>query len=203
MHSAGRVSDELRRELAAAAFRLTAGYDEHIAAELAARWWGRAPYRPGATQPSPDRPPASELSPRQATPEPGQATPEPGQGTVAPENGTAQPDTAQSLPEQLTVNLERLDVLRYGENPHQRAALYRAAGIELAAGPFNHGPLLLQGKPLSHNNILDAAAAAGLARDLRGPACVIVKHANPCGAAEADSLLMAWQQALAGDPVSA
>ena len=63
--------------------------------------------------------------------------------------------------------------------------------------------MLLQGKPLSYNNILDAAAATGLARDLRGAACVIVKHANPCGAAEADDMAGAWEAALAGDPVSA
>src|SRR5688500_13276433 len=132
MHSAGRVSHELRRELAAAAFRLTAGYDENIAAELAARWWGRAP----------DRPPASRPSPGQstATPENGNAQPATAQPGTAPENGNAQPGTGQSLPGELTVSLERLDVLRYGENPHQRAALYRAAGLELAAGPFSHGP---------------------------------------------------------------
>ena len=167
LRSAGRVSQELRQELAAAAFRLSAGYDEHIAAELAARWWGRA------AEPAPidDRP--------------------------------ATPGGPEQLPEEMIVRLERLQAMRYGENPHQRAGLYRAVGLELAPGSFSHGPLLLQGKPLSHNNILDAAAAAGLARDLRGPACVIVKHANPCGAAEADDLLLAWQSALATDPVSA
>jgi len=62
---------------------------------------------------------------------------------------------------------------------------------------------LLQGKALSYNNILDASAAAALARDLRGPAVAIIKHLNPCGAAEADDLGAAWLGALAGDPVSA
>ena len=62
---------------------------------------------------------------------------------------------------------------------------------------------LRQGKALSYNNLLDAAAAAGVARDLRGAAAVIVKHANPCGAAEGDDVLLAWDRALAGDPVSA
>jgi phosphoribosylaminoimidazolecarboxamide formyltransferase/IMP cyclohydrolase len=174
LRSGGRVSQELRQELAAVAFRLTAGYDEHIAAELATRWWGRTADRTAVAEPA-----------------------------TAAGDGPAPSDGPQPLPENLTVRLERLDALRYGENPHQRAALYRAAGLDLAAGPFSHGPLLLQGKPLSYNNILDAAAAVGLARDLRGPACVIVKHANPCGAAEAESMLSAWQQALAGDPVSA
>ena len=93
--------------------------------------------------------------------------------------------------------------MRYGENPHQAAGLYRATGIDLAPGTFSRGALLLQGKPLSYNNILDTAAATGLARDLRGSACVIVKHANPCGAAEAADLLEAWVAALAGDPISA
>jgi phosphoribosylaminoimidazolecarboxamide formyltransferase/IMP cyclohydrolase len=93
--------------------------------------------------------------------------------------------------------------LRYGENPHQSAALYLASGVELAPGAFSSGPLLQQGKPLSYNNILDAAAATNLARDLRGAGCVIVKHANPCGVAEADDLLAAWEGALATDPVSA
>src|SRR4029077_4979135 len=56
---------------------------------------------------------------------------------------------------------------------------------------------------LSYNTFLDASAAAGLGRALRGPACVIVKHTNPCGAAERASLRSAWEAALAGDPVSA
>ena len=98
-----------------------------------------------------------------------------------------------------------LEQLRYGENPHQRAALYRIPRHRLpATGPFAAGVTQVQGKPLSYNNILDASAAAGIARDLRGPACAIVKHTNPCGAAERPtSLLEAWEAALAGDPVSA
>src|SRR5207247_3634370 len=76
-------------------------------------------------------------------------------------------------------------------------------GSTLADGPFatDEGPL--QGKVLSYNNVLDASAAAAIGRALRGPACVIVKHTNPCGAAEWDSLREAWEAALAGDPVSA
>ena len=104
---------------------------------------------------------------------------------------------------QQMLNLERVEELRYGENPHQRATLYRIAGAPPDAGPFAQGVRLLQGKPLSYNNILDAAAAAGLARDLLGPACVIVKHTNPCGAAESGTLAGAWEAALAGDSVSA
>jgi phosphoribosylaminoimidazolecarboxamide formyltransferase / IMP cyclohydrolase len=109
----------------------------------------------------------------------------------------------EPFPTQLSIALPRLAELRYGENPHQAAALYAVGGLDLADGPFTGGAGLLQGKPLSYNNILDASAAAALARDLRRHGCVIVKHANPCGAAEADDPLSAWEQALAGDPVSA
>jgi phosphoribosylaminoimidazolecarboxamide formyltransferase/IMP cyclohydrolase len=107
------------------------------------------------------------------------------------------------LPGKVSVELSRLEQLRYGENPHQSAGLYHASGISLAPGAFSGGANLVQGKPLSYNNILDASAATQVARDLRGPACVIVKHANPCGVAEAGDLIAAWEGALAGDPVSA
>ncbi|MFM2106092.1 MAG: hypothetical protein RL338_1124 [Chloroflexota bacterium] len=122
--------------------------------------------------------------------------------------GTALPDwpglpgAADPYPPTLTVGLEKVETLRYGENPHQAAARYRRPGRD-AAGPFAAGTPPLQGKPLSYNNVLDAAAAAALAASLDGPGCVIVKHANPCGAAERPTLLAAWRDALAGDPVSA
>ncbi|MGH2468117.1 MAG: bifunctional phosphoribosylaminoimidazolecarboxamide formyltransferase/IMP cyclohydrolase [Candidatus Limnocylindrales bacterium] len=109
----------------------------------------------------------------------------------------------EPLPARRLIELERVQALRYGENPHQGAALYRLPGTPASAGPLAEGVTLVQGKPLSYNNLLDAAAAARIARDLRGPACVIVKHTNPCGAAEADDPLLAWEGALAGDPVSA
>ena len=109
----------------------------------------------------------------------------------------------QPFPERLTLGLRRSALLRYGENPHQAAALYTRSGVDPAAGPLAEGARLLAGKPLSYNNLLDTAAAAGLARDLRGSAVVIVKHGNPCGAAEAADLPTAWARALAGDPVSA
>jgi phosphoribosylaminoimidazolecarboxamide formyltransferase/IMP cyclohydrolase len=105
--------------------------------------------------------------------------------------------------ERLQLTLTREQVLRYGENPHQAAALYRVDGADPGAGPFAAGVEPLQGKPLSYNNLLDAGAAAAMARDLQGDAIVIVKHGNPCGAAEADDLLTAWERALATDPVSA
>ena len=92
--------------------------------------------------------------------------------------------------------------LRYGENPHQKAALY------LPLGPSTPGVAQarqVQGKELSYNNLNDANAALELAAEFRDgpPTVVIVKHANPCGVASGDSLLDAWQQALACDSVSA
>ena len=108
-------------------------------------------------------------------------------------------------PPVLTISMAKVETLRYGENPHQPAARYRRTDREprAAEGPFASGEPPLQGKALSYNNVLDASAAAALARLLRGHAVVIVKHTNPCGAAERDSLLEAWDAALAGDPVSA
>ncbi|MCU0478475.1 MAG: bifunctional phosphoribosylaminoimidazolecarboxamide formyltransferase/IMP cyclohydrolase, partial [Chloroflexi bacterium] len=113
------------------------------------------------------------------------------------------PGAGDPYPARLTVNLEKVESLRYGENPHQPAARYRRPGATAADGPFATGEPPLQGKALSYNNVLDGSAAAGIARLLRGPACVIVKHTNPCGAAERPTLAAAWDDALAGDPVSA
>lgn len=110
---------------------------------------------------------------------------------------------AKAMPETLDLHLERAAVLRYGENPHQSAALYRRPGATPSDGPFAIGAKPLQGKELSYNNILDASAAAALCRDLRGAAAVVIKHGNPCGAAEAANLHEAWQLARSGDPVSA
>ncbi len=106
-------------------------------------------------------------------------------------------------PPTLTIGLEKVATLRYGENPHQPAAWYRRPGATPADGPFAEGRPPLQGKTLSYNNLLDASAAAALGRALRGPGVVIVKHTNPCGAAERATLLDAWSAALEADPVSA
>jgi phosphoribosylaminoimidazolecarboxamide formyltransferase/IMP cyclohydrolase len=115
------------------------------------------------------------------------------------------PSSADPYPPSLTISMEKVETLRYGENPHQPAARYRRTDREPrpAEGPFAGGAPPLQGRALSYNNVLDASAAASLARLLRGPAVVIVKHTNPCGAAERPTLLEAWDAALAGDPVSA
>jgi phosphoribosylaminoimidazolecarboxamide formyltransferase/IMP cyclohydrolase len=109
------------------------------------------------------------------------------------------------FPPVLTISMEKVETLRYGENPHQPAARYRRTDREPrpGEGPFAAGGPPLQGKALSYNNVLDASAAAALGRLMRGPAVVICKHTNPCGAAERPTLLGAWEAALAGDPVSA
>ncbi|MEX2274257.1 MAG: bifunctional phosphoribosylaminoimidazolecarboxamide formyltransferase/IMP cyclohydrolase [Actinomycetota bacterium] len=107
----------------------------------------------------------------------------------------------QELPATLGLALTRLDDLRYGENPHQRAALYGEVAAE-ADGPLG-GAQVLQGKAMSLNNWLDAESAMGLVAELPVPSCVIVKHNNPCGAATAASLADAYQRAFACDTVSA
>jgi phosphoribosylaminoimidazolecarboxamide formyltransferase/IMP cyclohydrolase len=113
------------------------------------------------------------------------------------------PGATDPFPDSLTIALDKVETLRYGENPHQPAARYRRAGTLADAGPFATAAAPLQGKPLRYNNVLDASAAAAIGRALRGPACVIVKHTNSCGAAERPTLREAWEAALAGDPVSA
>ncbi len=104
------------------------------------------------------------------------------------------------LPESIALDLERVQTLRYGENPHQRGALYRLP----AGGGFSLCDAeVLGGKELSFNNLLDLAAAAELANDLEGVACAIIKHTNPCGVGLGDSQAAAYERALACDPVSA
>jgi phosphoribosylaminoimidazolecarboxamide formyltransferase/IMP cyclohydrolase len=111
-------------------------------------------------------------------------------------------DQGETFPELLAITGMRREELRYGENPHQRAALY------LPKGPHSKGiaqARQLQGKELSYNNYNDADAALELCSEFRGqaPAVVIVKHANPCGVAQGASLLEAWNGALQCDSVSA
>ena len=101
--------------------------------------------------------------------------------------------------ESMTVSGRRLQELRYGENPHQRAAVY--AGGEARPGVAT--ATQLQGKPLSYNNLNDTDAAFELAAEFTDPTIAIIKHANPCGVASAADLATAWQNALAADPVSA
>jgi phosphoribosylaminoimidazolecarboxamide formyltransferase / IMP cyclohydrolase len=141
LDTSGGLTLELRRELAATAFRHTAAYDAEIAA-----WFQR------------DEP----------------------------------------FPTQLGLALPRVATLRYGENPHQGAALYARPGEGGVAAAEQ-----LHGKELSYNNLLDTDAAWGMAVDLDEPCVAIVKHTNPAGYAVAPDLETAYVRALEGDPVSA
>jgi phosphoribosylaminoimidazolecarboxamide formyltransferase/IMP cyclohydrolase len=105
---------------------------------------------------------------------------------------------ATSLPTTLRINLPLAQSLRYGENPHQRAALYSDGTGQGIAGARQ-----LQGKELSFNNIVDLDACWELAKEFDEPAAIIMKHTNPCGAATGATILEAYTKALACDPVSA
>ena len=104
-----------------------------------------------------------------------------------------------SLPEMTTLAGVKTAALRYGENPHQIAALYKTG----TPRPGVTSARQIQGKPLSYNNINDTDAAFELVAEFSDPAIAIIKHANPCGVAIGTDLLAAWETALAADPVSA
>ncbi len=108
------------------------------------------------------------------------------------------PSDTAFFPSSLTLEYDRLATLRYGENPHQSAAFYRQTVVPAGslAGAVQH-----QGKELSFNNIADAAWDC--VQQFARPACVVVKHANPCGVARADNCMEAYQAAYATDPSSA
>ncbi len=105
----------------------------------------------------------------------------------------------EALPSQRLVSLHKITELRYGENPHQQAALYAPSGIE---GPLG-GEFVQGGKPLSYNNLLDLDAAWRAASSFERPTIAIIKHLSPCGIASADTLVEAYPSALEGDPISA
>jgi phosphoribosylaminoimidazolecarboxamide formyltransferase/IMP cyclohydrolase len=112
----------------------------------------------------------------------------------------ADPEAPEAWPHTFNLSLGLASALRYGENPHQRGALYveknAPQGI-VATARF------LQGKELSYNNLADADAALECVKAFDAPACVIVKHANPCGVAVAADLMTAYDRAYAVDPTSA
>jgi phosphoribosylaminoimidazolecarboxamide formyltransferase/IMP cyclohydrolase len=108
-----------------------------------------------------------------------------------------QVDSHEPLPLDLNLRAPKLMDLRYGENPHQQAALYGRRGAGIA------GAEQLHGKELSYNNLVDLDAAWQLAVEFRAPAVAIIKHTNPCGCAEQESLAEAYRKALECDPVSA
>src|SRR5882762_4305902 len=112
-------------------------------------------------------------------------------------NGAA-PKAEAAFPDSLRISLGKVMDLRYGENPHQKAAMYSdGSGRGVANGKQ------LQGKELSFNNIVDLQASWDLAQEFEEPVCAIIKHTNPCGTATAKTLVEAYKKALECDPVSA
>jgi phosphoribosylaminoimidazolecarboxamide formyltransferase / IMP cyclohydrolase len=113
-------------------------------------------------------------------------------------SSTLQKQAAVGFPEFLHLNFTKVLDLRYGENPHQKAALYADRAGGGLAGARKH-----QGKELSYNNLVDLEAAWRLVRDFEEPTTAIIKHTNPCGIASAGSLAESYDRALEVDPVSA
>ena len=165
--SDGALNAETRHALALKAFRHTAAYDAAISNYLALR------------------------------PEPTAAVSALGEGPGRPPPQSAPPQGRDALPEQINLHLDRVQMMRYGENPHQQGALYRFAG--------DHRPAFeqLHGQEMSYNNWLDLDGSWQAAQDFDAPTVAIIKHSNPCGLASADTLAAAWESALASDPVSA
>ncbi len=102
--------------------------------------------------------------------------------------------------QEFTIGLTRLQTLRYGENPHQQSSFYQEV---LRGSATIASAKQLHGLELSHNNIVDADSAFGVVRDFKEPAVAVIKHTSPCGLASDDELVVAYQRALAGDPISA
>lgn len=150
LSESGKLDDGLLRELAAAAFEMTARYDRAISNYM--------------------------------------------QGLIAGD------DDDSAFPTTLGLSFDRRSSLRYGENPHQRAAFYVEPGY---ASSSIAAAEQLNGKELSYNNLLDLDAALNIAREFSEPAAAVLKHNNPCGCAIAPTLAEAFDKAYAGDPVSA
>ena len=107
------------------------------------------------------------------------------------------------FPEEMALPLKRVQMLRYGENPHQRAAFYRWAHSPTSGTATVAGAEVLHGKELSFNNLLDLDVALAAVSSFTAPAIAIIKHTNPCGLACGDTLVDAYKRAHAGDPISA
>ena len=113
-------------------------------------------------------------------------------------NGSFKLESGDGFPEKLRLSFTKVADLRYGENPHQKAAMYSDGS---GAGVANARQV--QGKELSYNNIVDLQAAWDLAQEFGEPVCAIIKHTNPCGTATGKTLAEAYKRALECDPVSA
>jgi phosphoribosylaminoimidazolecarboxamide formyltransferase/IMP cyclohydrolase len=113
-------------------------------------------------------------------------------------NGSVELGSREAFPRTLRMSFRKITDLRYGENPHQKAAMYSDGSPGGIANARQ-----LQGKELSYNNIVDLEAAWDLAQEFTEPVCAIIKHTNPCGAATGKTLLEAYKKALECDPVSA
>ncbi len=121
-------------------------------------------------------------------------------GAIANYFGQQVGNGAPDFPRTLNLQFEKAQDMRYGENPHQKAAFYRERSVTEAGIA---SAVQLQGKELSYNNVADTDAALECVKNFEMPACVIVKHANPCGVATADNLLSAYERAFETDPESA
>ena len=106
--------------------------------------------------------------------------------------------TGEEFPDLMTVSYEKVQDLRYGENPHQKAAFYRGMLDEFSLVQGKQ----LHGKELSYNNIQDANAALEILKEFSTPAVVAVKHMNPCGVGAGTDIFKAWRKAYEGDPIS-
>lgn len=111
-----------------------------------------------------------------------------------------QPEADRQFPRTITFQYQHMQGMRYGENPHQNAAFYVETGL---SEPCISTAVQLSGKALSYNNIGDTDAALECVKQFEEPACVIVKHANPCGVSTTDNILTAYDRAFATDPESA
>ncbi|MEJ2115718.1 MAG: bifunctional phosphoribosylaminoimidazolecarboxamide formyltransferase/IMP cyclohydrolase, partial [Gammaproteobacteria bacterium] len=121
-------------------------------------------------------------------------------GMIANYLGKKLPGGNTTFPRTMNLQFQQSQVLRYGENPHQRGAFYvEEDALEPSVATSN----VIQGKELSYNNVADTDAALECVRQFSTPACVIVKHANPCGVATADNILQAYELAYQTDPTSA
>jgi len=181
-----------RRRLAARAFERTAAYDTAIAG-----WMARHADLPcAAPQPAPAGiRPETPAGTRSETPAGTQVGAPAGTPAGTGDDGGDEPP----LPSRFTLELERRLPLRYGENPHQSAALFAPVGTHLGLAGLRQ----LAGKELSYNNLLDLDGATRLAGLLGEPAAVVVKHTNPCGVAAAPTVAAALSTAMAADPTSA